>query len=421
MPILYDARRAARLPPPAPPAPAALPLPQLLAARGLAGAGAVVGMPDPAFCAALLSTWRGARLVAVCAWGGELPDAHPEVAAALGAVHENLNALSLGQLAQFGARSERWRLPHGAAAARVAPASLDFVYLDRAPDAATAVSALAAWLPAVRPGGVVAGRLASGAASAPVLDALRVALAERGLALRESAFESAWASWTAVLAGAGAPAAAPPAPTLPHERVFAEIHRHNAWGSDESRSGTGSTLAQTRAVRAALPALLRRLGATSMLDLPCGDFNWMAHVPLDGVRYVGADVVPELVARNAARFAAPGRSFAALDLCASDLPAVDVVFCRDCLVHLSYDAIRAAIRNLKRSGSRYLLTTTFTGPRENRDIATGDWRPLALTAAPFHFPPPLALLDEECTEDGGIWPDKSLGLWALGDIPEVRP
>jgi hypothetical protein len=45
------------------------------------------------------------------------------------------------------------------------------------------------------------------------------------------------------------------------------------------------------------------------------------------------------------------------------------------------------------------------------------WRPLNLQAAPFHFPDPLALIDEKCTEDDGVYADKQLGLWSLSDIP----
>ena len=39
-----------------------------------------------------------------------------------------------------------------------------------------------------------------------------------------------------------------------------------------------------------------------------------------------------------------------------------MILCRDCLVHLTFDDARAALQNLRRSGSKYLLTTTFTDP-----------------------------------------------------------
>jgi hypothetical protein len=42
-----------------------------------------------------------------------------------------------------------------------------------------------------------------------------------------------------------------------------------------------------------------------------------------------------------------------LDLTGDPLPRVDVVLCRDCLVHLSFQNIFRAFANLRRSGSRY--------------------------------------------------------------------
>lgn len=199
---------------------------------------------------------------------------------------------------------------------------------------------------------------------------------------------------------------------------FAHIYQTNLWGSDESISGSGSAVDQTRAIRAQLPVLLRELKVASMLDLPCGDFGWMRDVDLSGVEYWGGDIVADLVARHERDFGGTGRHFAVLDLTRDPLPAVDLVFCRDCLVHLSMEHIRDAIANLKASGSRWLLTTTFSEHPKNRDIEDGDWRPLNLERAPFHFPPPTALLNEGCTEHDRAFADKSLGLWPIADLPD---
>jgi hypothetical protein len=61
--------------------------------------------------------------------------------------------------------------------------------------------------------------------------------------------------------------------------------------------------------------------------------------------------------------------------------------------------------------------TTFTRRENNRDITTGAWRALNLQAAPFHFPTPIALIDEKCMEDNGAYLDKHLGLWRVSEIP----
>lgn len=198
---------------------------------------------------------------------------------------------------------------------------------------------------------------------------------------------------------------------------FARIYKTNLWGSDASVSGSGSVIEQTRAIRAQLPVLLKELAVTSMLDLPCGDFGWMRDVDLSAVSYVGGDIVPELVARHEREFGNAQRRFAVLDLTGDALPRVDLVFCRDCLVHLSETHIRKAIGNIKASGSTWLLTTTFPGHSANQDIEDGDWRVLNLEGAPHHFGNPVALLNEGCTEHDGAFADKSLGLWRIDDLP----
>jgi hypothetical protein len=205
---------------------------------------------------------------------------------------------------------------------------------------------------------------------------------------------------------------------LPMTEVFRAIHERNLWGASESVSGLGSETAATAQLRAALPELLRDLGASVLLDLPCGDFSWLSLAPLPVERYIGADIVEEIVKNNRERY---GREFLHLDLCFSPLPRADVVLCRDCLVHLSFAQIREAVSNLRRSGSTWLLTTTFYECEENLDIATGDWRMLNFELPPFCWQPPERLLVEGCTEAGGGYGDKSLGLWRISELPQWRP
>src|SRR6185369_10677934 len=86
------------------------------------------------------------------------------------------------------------------------------------------------------------------------------------------------------------------------EVIFSEIYERNLWSDPESASGRGSTLQRTTVIRRVLPALLKDVGAESLLDAPCGDFNWMRSTELRSVKYIGADVVPKLIARNEQRY-----------------------------------------------------------------------------------------------------------------------
>ena len=186
--------------------------------------------------------------------------------------------------------------------------------------------------------------------------------------------------------------------------------------SSESVSGSGSENLQTEFLIKELDVLFNKLSVTSILDIPCGDFNWMQRVNLTNIKYIGADIVEEIVLSNDLKFKKDGIiNFSVLNLISDQLPKSDVVFVRDCFVHLSYSDISNAIINIRLSGSKYLLTTTFTNHNLNHDIITGEWRPLNLQKKPFNFPMPLVTINERCTEGNGEYKDKSMSLWNLDD------
>ena len=195
---------------------------------------------------------------------------------------------------------------------------------------------------------------------------------------------------------------------------FERIHAVNLWGAATSVSGLGSEPAAVGALATELPALLRALQARSLLDAPCGDARWINRLALD-VDYTGIDIVPALIVdlqRRAVAGELRGRYLRA-DITRDPLPRADAVLCRDALVHLSFAHIARAIDNLRRSGARWLITTTFTAWQRNNDCDDGDWRALNLCRPPFSWPAPHALLDERCDEAGGAYRDKSLGVWRL--------
>lgn len=194
----------------------------------------------------------------------------------------------------------------------------------------------------------------------------------------------------------------------------------NLWGAPTSRSGVGSELDETAALRAGLTKILDSLDIKTLLDAPCGDFGWLQAVDLGNRRYIGVDVVPAIIDELKQRYVAPGlqRTFEIANIVGDPLPHADAILCRDCLVHLSFVNIARTIENFRRTGARLLLTTTFTELDENHDIEDGDWRPLNLEIAPFFWPKPHSILNEECEELDGAYQDKSIGVWPLSELPD---
>jgi hypothetical protein len=59
------------------------------------------------------------------------------------------------------------------------------------------------------------------------------------------------------------------------KEVFTEVFTINDWSSTESHSGMGSTLQYTTNTRKGLPLIWSKYNIKKVLDIGCGDFNWM--------------------------------------------------------------------------------------------------------------------------------------------------
>jgi hypothetical protein len=199
--------------------------------------------------------------------------------------------------------------------------------------------------------------------------------------------------------------------------TFTEIYKSNLWKGKESISGPGSDTIQTHILAKELEKLFSRFQIKSILDVPCGDFLWMSQINLNGINYIGGDIVNELIQRNKTLHAEkPNIKFDVIDITQDPLPSVDLLICRDCLVHFSYKDLFQTISNFKKSNIRYILTTSFPNHPINYDIPTGEWRTLHLGKAPFYFPKPILIINENCTEGDGEYKDKSLFLWEIKNI-----
>lgn len=199
---------------------------------------------------------------------------------------------------------------------------------------------------------------------------------------------------------------------------FSEVYAKNIFGGRISRSGEGSDLVQTEIIRRELPRIVKEFSIRTFLDAPCGDWYWMKETNLGVEQYIGIDIVEAMIEKHKKNFGNPARTFLCLNLATDSLPKADLIFSRDCLVHLNFEDALKIIANFKRSGAKYLLTTTFVDRTRNNDLVGKDdfWRTLNMRLAPFNFPEPLLIVNEGCAEEAEQYTDKSLGLWLLSDI-----
>lgn len=200
------------------------------------------------------------------------------------------------------------------------------------------------------------------------------------------------------------------------EGAFKVIFDENLWNEKESKSGIGSIQSNTKKVREDLYGLFIKYNINSFLDAPCGDFNWMQTINFNKIKYIGGDIVEQIIIKNNELYKNDNRFFIKLDITKDKLPDVDLIFVRDCLVHLSDSLIFDFIRNLKKAKIKYLLTTNFPFTKNNYNITTGNWRAINLQREPYNFPKELDILWEDTREGGDQYPDKSLFLYDISEI-----
>ena len=205
---------------------------------------------------------------------------------------------------------------------------------------------------------------------------------------------------------------------LSEKKRFELIYKSGYWKGfiGESLSGAGSSFDATENIRRELPILLSEFNIRSMLDLPCGDFYWMSQIDLQDIKYIGGDIVPDIIKENQANFDENNRKFMELNVIEDKLPTVDLIFVRDCLVHLEEQQIIDAIKNIVNSGSVYFATTTYPEITENQKPVNKDrWRQLNLTLTPFSLPVPIKYLDDSCSSIS-LDVDKCIGIWRIDDL-----
>ncbi|RYD83703.1 MAG: class I SAM-dependent methyltransferase [Verrucomicrobiaceae bacterium] len=197
------------------------------------------------------------------------------------------------------------------------------------------------------------------------------------------------------------------------EEIFTAYYKENEWLDPESLSGPGSTAEYTANIRRGLPGLFQQLGVASMLDAPCGDYNWFRLIDRsNGPDYTGGDIVPPLIEANQAKHADEKTRFITLDITQSKLPSVDLWLCRDCLFHLSEDLVFQALENFVRSDIKWLLTSTHPKGDLNTDIPTGSFRLLNLQIPPYNLPSPAESMEDWIDPH----PYRHLSLWSREDV-----
>ena len=174
-------------------------------------------------------------------------------------------------------------------------------------------------------------------------------------------------------------------------RAFQLVYRNKKWGSGEEAkffSGVGSHGAAADTYVAAMAPILaahaREAGSTTtIVDLGCGDFAIGGRLlsALQNVRYIGCEIVPEIVAHNNRCYGNDSVRFETLDIISQPLPDGDICLVRQVLQHLPNGDISVVLPKLRKYKYVYVTESQPIEPMgpPNPDIPVGagirfDWR-----------------------------------------------
>lgn len=139
--------------------------------------------------------------------------------------------------------------------------------------------------------------------------------------------------------------------------IFQKIYRKTLWGFDGIRhhcSGIGSRgLPAAVYVDAIVPIIHELWGQfgerTTIVDLGCGDFRIGKAIlrRLPPLRYIGCDIVPELVSENTRLHSAENTIFLCLDIVSDSIPLGHIYLIRQVFQHLPNSDISLVLRKLR--------------------------------------------------------------------------
>ena len=160
--------------------------------------------------------------------------------------------------------------------------------------------------------------------------------------------------------------------------------------NNESLSGPGSHISNTKEVRKLIDYFIKDYKIKSILDLGCGDWNWFKLINMNDATYEGWDAHPLMIDNNNKKYGSDKVVFKLKDIVTEDYPTVDLIICRDVLFHLDFKYSLKVINKIK-TKCKYFLSTSFNNCYENTNINKycniDNWGfyPINLNKEPFNL------------------------------------
>lgn len=194
------------------------------------------------------------------------------------------------------------------------------------------------------------------------------------------------------------------------KNTFKHIYLSNHWQNyfklslQNSRSGPGSNLNYTSDMSAELKKFFIEKNIKTILDIGCGDFIWMnllLNKYNDYDKYLGLDIVDELIKNNNLKYSNSKISFKTFDLVKDEIPkGFDIILIRDVFIHLKNDQIVNFLNLIKNLDIKFFGVTSTSSLKKNNELKTvGRYRDINIEIEPFNLRDFIYKIDEKNDND----------------------
>lgn len=194
------------------------------------------------------------------------------------------------------------------------------------------------------------------------------------------------------------------------KNAFRHIYLSNHWQNyfkldlQKSRSGPGSNLNYTSDMSRELEKFFAEKNIKTILDIGCGDFIWMnllLNKYYNYDKYLGLDIVDELIKNNNLKYSNDKISFKTFDLVKDEIPkGFDIILIRDVFIHLKNEQIVNFLNLLKNLDVKFFGVTSTPSLKKNNELkAVGRYRDINIEIEPFNLKNFLHKIDEKNNND----------------------
>tara|TARA_Y100000590_G_scaffold251042_1_gene281941 strand:- start:1262 stop:1969 length:708 start_codon:yes stop_codon:yes gene_type:complete len=183
--------------------------------------------------------------------------------------------------------------------------------------------------------------------------------------------------------------------TTKRKIIFYLIYKSNHWRSykkpikDESVSGLGSDLKITKKLIVDLNNFIISNNIASILDIGCGDFNWMKHIVKNNsnIKYLGIDIVKDIINKNNKLYSNLNVNFKCDDVLNYKFSFnYDLVLFRDFFIHIKNEDIVNMIDKIKLNNCKYFAINNFPKIKKNTNVkGYGHHRLINIEINPFNL------------------------------------